>query len=915
MGVVFRALDLHLDREVAIKVLPEGVLADESARRRFRREARALSRLSHPNIATVHHFDHVEGVDFLVMELVQGVTLEEVLLAGPLPEAEALRIAIQIAQGLCAAHEQGVLHRDIKPSNLLLLPDGLVKIVDFGLARLLESATAGGDESRGNRVAGTLAYLAPETVRGGQSDVAAELWATGVVLYEMLAGQRPFPQREAPLLVRAIAHEAPPSPRTLEPALSTAAERLALRLLAKDPHQRPASAAALLAELEAVAGATPGPPPKDESAGPWRWLAVLSAGLALACGVLWWNARSRPRIELAPDDWVLLADLENASGEMRFDHSLGVALAVSLAEDPDLHLLPPPRVRAALDRMEHASPGLDAVTARELCRREGVRLLVVPSLSRLGDSYLLGARVEAPGSGLTLTSRRVTARNEDELLDGLDRLAAALRQDLGQGARGLAAETAPLPAVTTASLRALEQFADGVELWQDQRYSEAVTAWAAAVAIDPGFAMAHAELGSAYAGPAFNDRPRAKTHFTAALANAARISDRERLRVRALAEDPLGHTQRAGELYELYLRAYPADTETRSDYAHLLMLAGEPQGAIEQLARVRLLQPRDAAALINLATCHVLLGEAAAALPFYGEAFALEPEWVKRGAFNHEYGFALAVAGDLDRAREAFSLALSDPATEARARRDLGLLELLEGRPRAAMAALAAAVDLDTGRGQALPAVRSRLFLAQARLAAGEAEGARRELAAAFAAMPAGAPAWLRARVAVEMARLGQTREASRTLVALEREADPADRVAASELLRLRAELALARGYSARGQVAGLLSELEQALAVPATPQRLLLLETTARCAEASRAEARATAAWRALHDGRGTALGWEAQAAWLASHEALARRLLAAGERTAGLALLDELLTLWSSGEPDAPDRRRLLVLRSELG
>jgi len=183
MGVVYRAHDERLERDVALKVLPPGVLADESARKRFRTEALALSRLNHPNIATVHDFDSQEGIDFLVTEMVPGITLDDKLAAGPLPEKEVLQIGSQLADGLAAAHHEGVIHRDLKPGNLRLTPEGRLKILDFGLAKRLDPASHVSVTQSALEAGpvGTLAYMAPEQLRNEKVDARADIWAAGLV--------------------------------------------------------------------------------------------------------------------------------------------------------------------------------------------------------------------------------------------------------------------------------------------------------------------------------------------------------------------------------------------------------------------------------------------------------------------------------------------------------------------------------------------------------------------------------------------------------------------------------------------------------------------------------------------------------------------------------------------------------------
>ena len=192
MGVVYLAYDERLEREVALKVLPEGTLADEASRKRFRREALTLSRLNHPNVATIFDFDSEKGSDFLVTEFIAGRTLDEKLSDGPLPPNEVVTLGIQLAQGLAAAHAEGVVHRDLKPANMRFTPDGRLKILDFGLAELVKletelSRTASMTASQ--QISGTLPYMAPEQLRGEPTDVRSDIWAAGAVLYEMVTGK------------------------------------------------------------------------------------------------------------------------------------------------------------------------------------------------------------------------------------------------------------------------------------------------------------------------------------------------------------------------------------------------------------------------------------------------------------------------------------------------------------------------------------------------------------------------------------------------------------------------------------------------------------------------------------------------------------------------------------------------------
>jgi serine/threonine-protein kinase len=258
MGVVYRAHDQHLDREVVLKVLPPGTLADCAARKRFRQEALALSRLNHPNIATVHDFDTQEDVDFLVMEYIPGVTLSNKLAAGPLPVNEVIRLGEQLALGLATAHEQNIVHRDLKPGNLRITPDGRLKILDFGLAKLLRPAnemdiTQSVTETPA--LSGTLPYMAPEVLRGATAEVPADIWAVGAVLYEMATGQRAFSAQVLTALVTEIQLNTPPRPSLLNSKISSRLEEVILKCLEKDPSRRYPSARAVQAGLQSLSAA------------------------------------------------------------------------------------------------------------------------------------------------------------------------------------------------------------------------------------------------------------------------------------------------------------------------------------------------------------------------------------------------------------------------------------------------------------------------------------------------------------------------------------------------------------------------------------------------------------------------------------------------------------------------------------
>jgi serine/threonine protein kinase len=303
MGEVYRARDPRLEREVAIKVLPEELCRDPERLRRFETEALAAATLNHPNILDVHDTGAEEGVPYIVSELLEGETLRERLRSAALPPRKAINYAVQIAQGLAAAHEKEILHRDLKPENLFLTKDGRVKILDFGLAKLRDPQLPAGSLLSQQEtvpwtspgvVLGTVGYMSPEQVRGDPVDARADVFSFGAVLYEMLSGQRAFRGETPVQTMNAILSEDPPTLSSVNPALPPVLERIVHRCLEKQPEDRFHSAHDIGIALQTISGSTERvftPEIRARStwrqAAPWAATALVVVVAAVAVAVLW----------------------------------------------------------------------------------------------------------------------------------------------------------------------------------------------------------------------------------------------------------------------------------------------------------------------------------------------------------------------------------------------------------------------------------------------------------------------------------------------------------------------------------------------------------------------------------------------------------------------------------------------------
>ena len=340
MGVVYKALDTHLDRHVALKLLPPELTRDDGARERFVLEAKAASALDHPNICTIHDIDETpDGQMFIAMGYYEGETLKKRIERGPLQVEDALDIAIQVAQGLTKAHASSIVHRDIKPANVIVTTDGLVKIVDFGIAKLLGVT---GPTQTGTTL-GTVSYMSPEQIAGDDADQQSDVWSLGAVLYEMLTGQPPFKGESQWAVMNAISNRDPALPSAIRPDIPSQAEHIVMRALKKAKDQRYVSAAELLTATKSLhteltvpiaAESSPGVQPQSRFT-PTRALATLLVVVAIGMSMMWWwnsGADARWAREEAIPEIMRLIDQDSLMPAVE----LAKRVEAILPDDPDL---------------------------------------------------------------------------------------------------------------------------------------------------------------------------------------------------------------------------------------------------------------------------------------------------------------------------------------------------------------------------------------------------------------------------------------------------------------------------------------------------------------------------------------------------------------------------------------------------
>ena len=781
MGVVYHAWDEELGVALALKVIRPEVMADPYAgrevERRFKRELLLARQVTHHNVVRIHDLGEVNGIKYLTMPFIEGKNLASALAErGKLPIDEALRIAKQIAAGLQEAHVAGVVHRDLKPENVMLQAESAEAIImDFGISRSMTGTGAG---TAIGAVVGTLEYMSPEQGKGQQADQRADIYALGLILYDLLVGRRRLISTGGSAVAEMMARvqNAPPPARSLEPSIPEPVERVLTRSLEPDPDKRYQTIAELIADLDALGpDGLLKPLPKP---GPSKvmFIGVAAAAILVALAAIWWGSSRGPVVPPAARDpvSVLVANFQNKTGDGVFDGSLEQPLAIGIEGAPFINSFSR-STAARIAGQVKPNATLDEGMARLVARREGIKVILAGAVEPDGSGYALSLRAIDPASDKEIASIRERASDKAGVLGAVAELANQIRDELGDTSIDSASD-GKAETFTAASLEAVKAYSEAQDLTNRGRYEESIALYKRAIEQDPAFGRAYS--GWAVAAHYLGRPAESADLFKKALAQIDRMTEREKYRtLGGYYLSVARNYHQAVDNYAALVERYPADLTGQNNLAISYFSLLNFAKAREHGGRALSIYPNNVIVRANYALYAMYAGDFAAAEREAGNVIKLDP------AFHKAYlvqAVAAFVKGDTAAARDAYAR-MEKTGQLGASTANLGLADLAmaEGKYDEAITILTPGLNDDVKSGNQASVAAKQLAIAEAHAAMGRMSPAA---AAAREALKIGKSPEIAVPAGTVLAKAGQEPEVRALIGALEADLQPQIRAYAKVL-------------------------------------------------------------------------------------------------------------------------------------
>jgi serine/threonine protein kinase/Tfp pilus assembly protein PilF len=601
MGAVYKAEDVKLGRLVAIKVIRPELAADASVMQRFKQELILARDVTHPSVIRLYDIGDSGGIDFITMEYLEGEDLASLLnRRGKLPAGEASDIVTQVCAGLQAAHAKGIIHRDLKPGNIMREQSGRVVVMDFGLARTLETNSM----TRSGALVGTYEYMSPEQAQSAPLDARSDLYTVGLIFYELLTGARPFHAESAiaSLLMRTQQRAKPPSSH--DTSIPKTVSGICSKCLEISPSSRYQSASELIAEIENWRSPVP-----IRKKTPWPLIAgavSVIAVLAIVAAILLLRPKSTSSGQHAPMT-VLVADFSNHTGDSVFDGTLEPMFNVALEGASFINAFDRNQARNLASKLPKPADSLDEEHARLVAISQGIGTVVTGELNRRGGGYSISVKAKDALTGKILATKDVNADNKDDIVTEIPKIAVPIRKALGDTTPASVQFEEVAGGFTAGSLEALHQNAIGVEQQFAGKFDEAFQSFQKATDLDPKFARAYTGM----AAMAQNlGRPQdAEKYMKMAMEHVDSMTERERYRNRGLYDLSTGDWRKCVEEYNQLVTRYPADRVGQNNLATCETQLRDAPKALEAARKAVEIVPKGVGQRLNLSFISTFAGD------------------------------------------------------------------------------------------------------------------------------------------------------------------------------------------------------------------------------------------------------------------------------------------------------------------